>query len=194
PRCARSTDMSGLAVPAAVGVLRRGGVIAYPTEAVWGLGCDPFNEAAVLRLLRIKQRDVGKGLILVAAHEDQFDGLLDWEAVPPDRAEAVYDSWPGPNTWIVPARGRVPRWITGGQAGVAARVSAHPVVVALCEAFGGPVTSTSANPAGAPPAYSRDRLDSGLLADLDGVVDGETGGGGAPSTIRDARTGETLRA
>jgi len=186
--------MSGLAVPAAVGVLRRGGVIAYPTEAVWGLGCDPFNEAAVLRLLRIKQRDVGKGLILVAAHEDQFDGLLDWEAVPPDRAEAVYDSWPGPNTWIVPARGRVPRWITGGQAGVAARVSAHPVVVALCEAFGGPVTSTSANPAGAPPAYSRDRLDSGLLADLDGVVDGETGGGGAPSTIRDARTGETLRA
>lgn len=185
--------MADLDIPAAVAILRRGGVIAYPTEAVWGVGCDPMNEAAVMRLLAIKQREVGKGLILIAAHEDQFDGLLDWDALPPDRAEAVYDSWPGPNTWIVPTRGSVPKWITGDHAGVAARVSAHPVVVALCEAFGGPITSTSANPAGAPPAYTRDRLDSGLIADLDGVVAGETGGGSAPSTIRDARTGQVLR-
>ena len=186
--------MADLDLPAAVAALRRGGVIAYPTEAVWGIGCDPMNEAAVLRLLAIKQREVGKGLILVAAHEDQFDDLLDWEALPTDRAEAVYDSWPGPNTWIVPARGRVPKWVTGDHAGVAARVSAHPVVVALCEAFGGPITSTSANAAGAPPPYSRDRLDSGLVADLDGVLAGETGGASAPSTIRDARTGQVLRA
>ena len=88
----------------------------------------------------------------------------------------------------------VPKWITGDHAGVAARVSAHPVVVALCEAFGAPITSTSANPAGVAPAYSRDRLDSGLLADIDGIVAGETGGGSAPSTIRDARTGQVLRA
>ena len=188
------SDHGLLDIPAAVATLRRGGVIAYPTEAVWGLGCDPMNEAAVMRLLAIKQRDVAKGLILIAAHVDQFDGLLDWEALPPDRAEDVYDTWPGPNTWIVPARGRVPKWVTGDHAGVAARVSAHPTVVALCEAFGGPVTSTSANPAGAPPAYTRDRLDSGLVADLDGVVAGETGGGSAPSTIRDARTGQVLRA
>ena len=186
--------MSDLDLHSAVAALRRGGVIAYPTEAVWGLGCDPMNEAAVMRLLAIKQRDVAKGLILIAAHVDQFDGLLDWEALPPDRAEDVYDTWPGPNTWIVPARGRVPKWVTGDHAGVAARVSAHPTVVALCEAFGGPITSTSANAAGAPPAYSRDRLDSGLVADLDGVLAGETGGGSAPSTIRDARTGQGLRA
>ena len=186
--------MDHLDLPAAVAALHRGGVIAYPTEAVWGLGCDPINETAVMRLLAIKQRDVAKGLILVAAHVDQFDDLLDWEALPPDRAEAVYDTWPGPNTWIVPARGRMPKWITGDHAGVAVRVSAHPVVVALCEAFGGPITSTSANPAGAPPAYTRDRLDNGLLADLDGVLNGDTGGGDAPSTIRDARTGQVLRA
>lgn len=185
--------MPDLDIPAAVAALRRGGVIAYPTEAVWGLGCDPMDEVAVMRLLQIKQREVGKGLILIAAHEDQFDDLLDWDALPPDRAETVYDSWPGPHTWIVPTRGRVPKWISGDHAGVAARVSAHPTVIALCEAFGGPITSTSANPAGAPPAYSRDRLDSGLVADLDGVVAGETGGGSAPSTIRDARTGQVLR-
>ena len=186
--------MPDLDIAAAVAALHRGGVIAYPTEAVWGLGCDPMNEAAVMRLLTIKQRDVAKGLILIAAHVDQFDDLLDWEALPPDRAEDVYDTWPGPNTWIVPARGHMPAWVTGDHGGVAVRVSAHPTVVALCEAFGGPITSTSANPAGAPPAYARDRLDSGLLADLDGVVAGETGGGRAPSTIRDARTGQTLRA
>ena len=186
--------MHDLDIPSAAAALHRGGVIAYPTEAVWGLGCDPMNEAAVLRLLAIKQRDVAKGLILIAAHVDQFDDLLDWEALPPDRAEDVYDTWPGPHTWIVPARGRMPRWITGDHAGVAVRVSAHPTVVALCDAFGGPVTSTSANLAGAPPAYSRNRLDSLLVGEIDGVVAGETGGGGAPSTIRDARTGQVLRA
>lgn len=186
--------MPDLDIPAAVAALHRGGVIAYPTEAVWGLGCDPMNEAAVTRLLAIKQRSVAKGLILIAAHVDQFDDLLDWEALPPDRAEDVYDTWPGPHTWIVPARGRMPQWITGDHAGVAVRVSAHPTVVALCEAFGGPITSTSANPAGAPPAFTRARLDSGLTADLDGVVAGETGGGDAPSRIRDARTGQVLRA
>jgi len=186
--------LKDLDISAAVAALHRGGVIAYPTEAVWGLGCDPMNEAAVMRLLAIKQRDVGKGLILIAAYEDQFDALLDWDALPPDRAEDVYDSWPGPNTWIVPAHGTVPRWITGDHAGVAARVSAHPTVVALCQAFGGPITSTSANLAGAPPVFTRERLDSGLIADLDGVVAGETGGDASPSTIRDARSGQVLRA
>src|SRR5688500_10328797 len=124
-----------LSISESIAALRRGGVIAYPTEAVWGLGCDPFDEAAVLRLLAIKQREVGKGLILVAAHRAQFDGLLDWSVLPPDRVAAVDASWPGPNTWIVPATAQVPRWITGAHTGVAVRVSDHPVVIALCEAF-----------------------------------------------------------
>lgn len=177
----------------ALAALRNGGVIAYPTEAVWGLGCDPFDEPAVLRLLAIKQRPVDKGLILVAARADQFDGLLDWEALPGERRAAVMRSWPGPNTWIVPASPRVPRWITGAHDGVAVRVSAHPVVVALCEAFG-PLVSTSANRSGEPPARRLEALDPLLCALVDATTDGEAGGLAAPTAIRDARSGELLRA
>jgi L-threonylcarbamoyladenylate synthase len=173
--------------------LHDGAVVAYPTEAVWGLGCDPFDEAAVRRLLAIKQRDVSKGLILVAADEGQFDGLLDWAALPGPRRAEVQASWPGPHTWIVPATPRVPAWIRGEHSGVAARISAHPVVAALCAAFGGPLVSTSANLAGEPPAFQRAQLDPALLARLDGVSIGETGGLAAPTAIRDGLTGAVLR-
>jgi L-threonylcarbamoyladenylate synthase len=105
----------------------------------------------------------------------------------------VFASWPGPNTWIVPATARVPRWITGDHTGVAVRISAHPIVAALCENFGGPLVSTSANLSGQPPAFARDQLDPALLMRLDGVSSGETGGLAAPTVIRDAATGATLR-
>jgi L-threonylcarbamoyladenylate synthase len=177
----------------AAAILRRGGVLAYPTEGVWGLGCDPFDEPAVLRLLALKQRSVDKGLILVAASIGQFDGLADWDALPPGRAADVAASWPGPNTWIVPSRARVPRWISGDHAGVAMRVSAHPIVAALCDAFGGALVSTSANPAGAAAPARLEALDPALRAAIDGVVAGETGGRDRPSDIRDARTGALLR-
>jgi len=183
-----------LTVDAAADALRRGGVIAYPTEAVWGLGCDPFNEPAVTRLLAIKQRAVDKGVILIAAARSQFDGLLDWDALTLAQRDAVIASWPGPNTWIVPTTPRVPRWVTGSHDGVAVRVSAHPDVIALCEAFGGPLVSTSANLAGEPPAFTRDALDPRVIAQLDGVTAGETGGLASPTAIRDARTGAQLRA
>ncbi|HEY0504745.1 MAG TPA: Sua5/YciO/YrdC/YwlC family protein [Lysobacter sp.] len=178
----------------AAAVLHRGGVIAYPTEAVWGLGCDPFDEAAVLRLLAIKQRPVDKGVILIAGAREQFDGLLDWNALTDTQRDAVLSSWPGPNTWIVPTTARVPRWITGTHDGVAVRVSAHPDVVALCAAFGGPLVSTSANLAGQAPAFARDALDPRVLALVDGVGVGETGGLASPTAIRDARTGAQIRA
>ena len=186
--------MERLAPAAAASLLRSGGVLAYPTEAVWGLGCDPFDEAAVLRLLAIKQRPVDKGVILVGGRLAHFDGLLDWSRVPAERVVEVQTQWPGPRTWIVPTTARVPRWITGTHDGVAVRVSAHPAVVALCAAFGGPIVSTSANVAGAPPAFARDALDVELLARLDGITGGETGGLAAPTPIRDARTGRQLRA
>lgn len=185
-------------IASAADALRRGGVVAYPTEAVWGLGCDPFDETAVRRLLAVKQRPVEKGLILVAGALTQLDGLLDWEALPAARRSAVLASWPGPNTWVVPATARVPRWVTGEhpgeRTGVAVRVSAHPVVVALCAAFAGPLVSTSANLSGQAPAFRRDDLAPALLARIDGVVAGETGGLRAPTAIHDALTGAQLRA
>ena len=178
----------------ATAVLRTGGIIAYPTEAVWGLGCDPFDEAAVLRLLAIKQRPVEKGLILIASSIVQLEGLADWDALPRKRRDDVLATWPGPHTWIVPATPRVPRWITGAHDGVAVRVSAHPVVVALCGSFGGALVSTSANPAAAPPPRTEAEIDPSLLAAIDGCVPGDTGNLPRPTPIRDARSGAGIRA
>jgi L-threonylcarbamoyladenylate synthase len=177
----------------AVAALRRGGVIACPTEAVWGLACDPFDQAAVARLLAIKHRDVTKGLLLVACDATQLDALVDWDALPTANRAAVLASWPGPHTWVLPALPAVPRWITGGHQGVALRVSAHTLLAALCRDFGGPLVSTSANLAGEPPARTRADLDPALLTAIDAVLPGDTGGLERPTAIRDACTGLALR-
>lgn len=182
-----------LNVPTAVAVLIRGGVIAYPTEGVWGLGCIPFDGEAVHRLLAIKRRAVDKGLILVAATPAQFDAVADWSALDAAARERVLGDWPGPSTWAVPATRVAPAWITGGRGSVALRVSAHPVVSALCARLGGPLVSTSANLAGEPPPCTRDALSPVLVALVDGICAGETGGLDRPTPIRDAHTGAFLR-
>ncbi|WP_277373395.1 Sua5/YciO/YrdC/YwlC family protein [Pseudomonas sp. AA-38] len=167
-----------------------GGVIAYPTEAVWGLGCDPWNEAAVDRLLALKERPMGKGLILVADEIEQFDFLL--EDLPEIWQERLAASWPGPNTWLVPHQGRLPEWVTGEHDSVALRVSDHPLVQALCR-LTGPLISTSANPAGRPAARSRLRVEQYFPGELDKVLVGPLGGRKNPSLIRDLRTGDVIR-
>lgn len=183
-----------LNIASAVALLHRGGVLAYPTEAVWGLGCAPFDGEAVHRLLAIKRRPVDKGLILVASGVTEFDALVDWTALDVDCQARVRDSWPGPHTWIVPATAEVPIWITGGHRSLAVRVSAHPQVAALCAGFGGPLVSTSANLTGEPAQRERDALSPALLALVDGVCAGETGDLASATPIRDARTGAVLRA
>ncbi|MGH8080751.1 MAG: Sua5/YciO/YrdC/YwlC family protein, partial [Lysobacter sp.] len=100
--------MTDLSLELAAAALARGGVVVYPTEAVWGIGCDANNRVAVLRLLAIKQRPVDKGVILIAASIEQLDGLIDWAALADERARVVRASWPGPNTWAVPATAAVP--------------------------------------------------------------------------------------
>lgn len=171
-------------------VVRDGGVIAYPTEAVWGVGCDPWNEDAVYRLLALKSRPVGKGLILVAARMEQFDFLLD--GLPDAWLQRLAQSWPGPNTWLVPHQGLLPEWISGRHDSVALRVSDHPLVAALCECVG-PLVSTSANPAGRPSARSRLRVEQYFHGELDALLGGALGGRRNPSLIRDLRSGEVVR-
>lgn len=170
--------------------VRKGGVIAYPTEAVWGLGCDPWNRPAVERILQIKQRPVRKGLILVAADISQLDELL--RDVPGHLLEQLHHSWPGPNTWLIPHRGRVPPWISGSHASVAVRVSDHPLVQALCR-LTGPLVSTSANPAGRTAATSRLRVEQYFHGQLDAVLNAPLGQRQQPSTIRDLVSGQVLR-
>jgi len=172
--------------------LLAGGVIAYPTEAVWGLGCDPWNVAAVRRILEIKGRPVSKGLILVAASVTQLGGLYD--SLTEKQKAQLDDTWPGPTTWLLPdPENLLPRWIKGEHSAVAVRVSSHPVVRALCDGFGGLLVSTSANRAGRPEIRSRLRLQCQLGAKLDFVVPGGLGGQQQPSTIRDLVSGRVLR-
>lgn len=193
PHVGLALSMKELTLDTAVTTLRAGGVIAYPTEAVWGLGCDPAHEAAVHMVLRLKQRPVEKGMILVAADLPQLEGWVRLDALPDARQRAVLASWPGANTWILPAGPRARSWVTGGHSGIAVRISAHPLVEALCRAWGGPLVSTSANLAGEPPARTREELDPRLLRLLDGILDGQTGGLAQPTPIRDALSGSILR-
>ena len=171
-------------------IVREGSVIAYPTEAVWGLGCDPWNEMAVDRLLALKDRPVHKGLILVADNIRQFDFLLD--DLPERWVDRLASTWPGPNTWLVPHQGLLPEWISGQHDTVALRVSDHPLVRDLC-ALTGPLVSTSANPAGRPSARSRLRVEQYFHQQLDGVLGGALGGRRNPSLIRDLRSGDVVR-
>ena len=171
--------------------IRRGGLVAYPTEAVYGLGCDPRNPLAVLDLLALKSRPIHKGLILIAADFDQLRPYVT-EASPARMAE-VRASWPGPHTWLLPARANTPEWLTGEHTTLAVRVTAHPVANALCR-LAGPLVSTSANPAGRRPA--RDPLTVRRYFDdaLDLVVAGPVDRMRGPSAIRDAASGRLLRA
>lgn len=171
--------------------LARGELIAYPTEAVWGLGCDPANGEALTALLRLKQRDPAKGVILVAADIAQFAPWL--EGLPTALHAPLVSSWPGPHTWLVPDNGYSHPLVRGGHDRVALRVSAHPLVAELCHAFGGPIVSTSANPAGQPPARKASEVAAYFGTGLAGLVEGELGGRDAPSTIRDLLSGRLLR-
>lgn len=170
--------------------IRHGGVIAYPTEAVWGLGCDPWNRVAVERILQLKQRPMHKGMILVAANISQLDDLL--EGLPEPLRQRLADSWPGPNTWLIPHQNRIPHWISGRHSSVAVRVSDHPLVQALCQ-LTGPLVSTSANPAGRPAATSRLRIEQYFHGQLDAVLNAPLGQRQQPSCIRDLMSGALIR-
>lgn len=171
-------------------IVRAGGVIAYPTETVYGLGCDPFNEAAVTRLLAVKRRPVEKGLILVAADVDQLSGLVTLSDTDRRTLENV---WPAPVTYLLPVSPAIPAWIRGRFDTVAVRVSAHPLARALAAALGTPVVSTSANRAGRPAARNRFQVARQLGAELDFIVTGEADPRGRPSTIIDLQSGRTVR-
>lgn len=169
-----------------------GGCVAYPTEAVWGLGCDPFNRHAVETILRLKTRPVSKGLILISGCAAHFDFLLN--DMDSRVCERIHTAWPGHVTWLVPHRGCVPEFVSGDSDKVAIRFSAHPVVRALSQRFGGAIVSTSANPAGLAPALNatdaRRYFGNAPLLYAPGTV----GKPNRPSRIIDALSGQTLRA
>lgn len=181
------------AISNAVAALQTQQVIAYPTEAVFGLGCDPMNEKAVQRLLTIKQRPIEKGLILIAANLMQLENYIDLSKLTSQQIDRINQTWPGPATWVIPAKAQVPKWLTGQFDSIAVRVSAHPTVQKLCLAFGGPITSTSANLTGLTPCVTTAEVTQQLAPLLGAIVDDVVGELALPTTITDAITGRVYR-
>ncbi|CAH0541900.1 L-threonylcarbamoyladenylate synthase [Vibrio marisflavi] len=177
----------------AVQALQQGKVIAYPTEGVFGVGCDPDNSQAIEQLLAIKQRPVEKGLILIAGNFEQLVPYIDLTQLKAEQLEKAMNTWPGPVTWIMPASEKVTQWVSGEFSTIAVRVTDHPLVQALTNAFGKPITSTSANLSGLPPCKTTEEVMDQLGEQPLVVLAGKTGGRENPSEIRDIKNSKVLR-
>ncbi|MES9856982.1 MAG: L-threonylcarbamoyladenylate synthase [Sedimenticola sp.] len=175
----------------AANCFHRGGIIAYPTEAVYGLGCDPLDGYAVEQLLALKRRPVSKGVILIAADFNQLRPFV--TTLSDSKMAPVYDSWPGPHTWLLPAAEHLPYWLCGTHSTLAVRVTDHPAAAALCRACRSPLVSTSANIAGRPPLRNAFSVRRTFGEQVDYVLNAPIGAEQKPTTIRDARSGRLIR-
>jgi len=176
-----------------IAALQAGEVIAYPTEGVFGVGCDPDNIEAIDKLLALKQRPVEKGLILIAANYQQLLPYIDESQLSEAQLSRVKSTWPGPVTWIMPASDKVSAHVSGQFDSIAVRVTDHPLVQKLCLAFAKPITSTSANLTGLAPCMTTEEVRQQLGDRLVAILAGETGGRDKPSEIRDAKTLQLIR-
>ncbi|NIY93691.1 L-threonylcarbamoyladenylate synthase [Vibrio diazotrophicus] len=173
--------------------LQSGEVIAYPTEGVFGVGCDPDSPEAIEKLLQLKQRPVEKGLILIAASYEQLLPYIDESQLTAEQLQQVKSTWPGPVTWVMPASSKVSKRVSGQFDTIAVRVTDHPLVQQLCNAYGKPLTSTSANLTGQPSCMTTEEVEEQLGDKLVAILRGATGGRNKPSEIRDAKTLQVLR-
>jgi len=170
--------------------LKNGGLIAYPTESCFGLGCDPMNRDAVKRLLRLKKRPQAKGLILIASRLRQLKPYI--APLTPEQSTKTKATWPGPHTWLVPVNSHCPVWLSGKHPSIAVRITAHQGARRLCQGVDLALVSTSANRSGCKPAKTQrecQRLFGASVKVLPGLV----GKRRRPSTIQDLATGRIIR-
>lgn len=184
---------TALSLAQSVALLNEKKVIAYPTEAVFGLGCCPQSEDALQALVSLKHRDSSKGFILIASTIEQVLPFIDLRTIALSQWEKIQATWPGPYTWVFPATAKVLPLIKGQFPTVAVRVTAHGKAKALCEAFGGAIVSTSANVSRMEPFREGSEVFSYFGNKIAGVLEGEVGGALNPTTIQDALTGEVYR-
>ena len=176
----------------ALNTLDQGGLIAYPTETVWGIGCNPYNADAVAKILHIKQRPLHKGLILVAADLQQLGPLL--RGLTCEQKAQVQADLPKPTTWLLPHHNAVPHWICGAHDTVAVRISRHPTVASLCRMFGGMIVSTSANRAGKKAAVNQQQARKTFGSQIDTYLPGQAGLESTGSQIIHLLSGKIIRA
>lgn len=170
--------------------LKRGGIIAYPTESCYGLGCDPRNPHALKQLIRLKGRNAAKGLLLIA---DSFKRLRPFiRPLSATQLAQMKRTWPGPFTWVVPASSACSSHLTGGRSTIAIRVTAHPGAAQLCRTLGMALVSTSANKSGRMPAKTAAECRR-IFGPRVRVIDGHIGQRRRPSTLIDLATGAILR-
>lgn len=178
----------------AVTALKEGQTIAYPTEAVWGLGCDPMNQNAFNHILKLKQRPLEKGVILLAGNINQVEHLL--KNLSLEIQAQIKESWLKPQqratTWLLPIHPSIPTWITGKYDTVAVRVTQHILCKEICSLFGNFIVSTSANPSGLEPALNNTQAKKFFKNNVV-YINGELGEYQEPSRIIDARTGIIIR-
>lgn len=179
-------------IHAAARIIGQGGVIAYPTEAVYGLGCHPKATKAIQRILDIKRRPWQKGLILVASRVEQIEPYLSEDGL--KLIDCFQEKHKRPVTWLMPVKQEVSPLLRGEHDKIAIRLSDNPYVKALCDATNSALVSTSANRTGQPEMRSAEEVRSKLGAELDMILVGPTGGQKRPSSIIDAQTREVLRA
>lgn len=188
--------MNTLNLQQAVERLQQGDVVAYPTEAVWGLGCDPKQQHAFEKILSLKQRPIEKGVILLSESIERIEPLL--AILDADIRQQVIASWqssatqPRATTWLLPVSSAIPAWIYGAHDRVAIRVTQHILCQQLCAAFDGLIVSTSANPAGLAPAKTAQQVADYFGSDI-AILPGELGNSPEPSRILDAVTGQVIR-
>lgn len=179
-----NTDNIQLAVDA----LRSGAVIAYPTEAVYGMGCDPFNATAVAKIRTLKNRAASKGLILIASDWQQVQHFVDTT-----RIENIMNDWPGPVTKVFPATKQAPHAVCAQNNSIAIRLTDHPIAKNLCQMFGSAIISTSANTEGQLPAKTQSEVAHYFSSEIEIIIDAPVGNLDSPTQIIDAITGEVYR-
>ncbi len=174
----------------AIQKINSGGIIAYPTEAVYGIGCDPLNKEAVLKLLALKNRSIDKGLILIASSLSQLKPYL---LLTDDIISRIQPTWPGPITWIIPAQPWVPKWLTGKHSSLAVRVTAHPLAQQLCIKNRHPIISTSANTNSRPPATVSWQVSKNLAKNDLFILSGQVGSLKQATPIFDVLSHQKIR-
>ncbi len=172
-------------------VIRAGGLLVYPTESVYGIGCNPNNTTALKKLLNLKKRSPEKGFILVASDFSMFKDFV--KPLPKDTLERIKKHWSEPVSWVVPAVDHCPKLLTGNRNTLAIRVSAYPFIQAMCKQLGHAITSTSANISGSDPITQVNGLIAEFANDVDYIVPLSLEKQNSPTPLFDALSGKRLR-